>query len=411
MASDQRARPVPGSERIEAIDIIRGFALLGVLLMNDQYFFRGPAELYLLVRRPYPGAADMATEWILQVFFSSKSVSLFSFLFGMGLAIQLERAEAKGVGFGRYALRRLGALLALGVLHIALLWMGDILHIYALLGFVLLLFLRRRPMVVLIWALAILVLPWVGMTIYTFAVPPRPDPVLIIPPRAGAWMAQSLAAYRHGSWLEAAVFRVRDYLHHTRPMMLLQFLPYAFGLFLLGLWTWRRGIVREPARHRRLLRGVLAVALPVGLGLSIASSVWRQLHGRAPSVVGALLRASADLVGTPLLALAYGAGLLLLCQRPAALRILAPLAPVGRMALTSYLAQSLVMTWIYNGHGLGLYGTVGPAAAAAICLALYAAQILVSRAWLAGHRFGPVEWLWRSVTYGELQPWGAPPRS
>jgi uncharacterized protein len=396
-------RLAPQAERIPVVDSIRGFALLGVLLMNIQFFFRGPSEAYAFSPHPFPGAADVAADWILALFFEGKSVSLFSFLFGVGLAIQLERADATGVGFRRYAFRRLSVLLLFGAIHIALLWMGDILHVYAVLGFAMLLFLRRRPRTLLIWAGVLLLLPWlvtsaailVGVLLPT---PARP----FNPARAMAMLAESLRAYGAGTWVEAARFRLRDYVHHTSPGMLARFLPYAFGLFLLGLWTWKRGILRAPQASLPFLRRFFAVAFPSGLALTLAYTIASEAHRRSP--LGNWLGITEQMIGTPLLALSYGAGLLILSQRDAWRPILAPLAPVGRMALTNYLMHSVVMTWLYNGYGLGLYGKVGPALAALLGAALFALQIPLSGWWLSRHRFGPVEWLWRTLTYGEIQP-------
>jgi uncharacterized protein len=226
----------------------------------------------------------------------------------------------------------------------------------------------------------------------------------MLPLELGAWIEQSLRAYQLGSWLDAVGFRLRDYVHHTRPGLFFWFLPYAFALFLLGLWTWRRGILRSPEQHERFLRRFFAIAFPIGLGLAAALTFLRELRFPYGSPLGSWLRVTSNTLGTPLLALSYGAGLLLLTRRAPWRRLLAPLAPVGRMALTNYLMQSLVMTWVYNAYGLGLYGQVGPAAAAFLCLALFALQIVVSRWWLSRFRFGPAEWLWRSLTYAKMQP-------
>jgi len=391
------AAPAAPTERIVAIDVVRGFALLGVLLMNNQYQFRGPGELYELSPHPMRGFFDVQADWILGTFFEAKSVTLFSFLFGMGLAIQLERAEARGAHFGTYAVRRLLALIGFGAVHLLLIWWGDILHVYAILGFVLLFFLRRRPTTIL-WTGMVLILvpPLLAFLVSAPSGPPMPS---LTP----AFVDEAIRTYRSGSWFEIAAFRLRHLEHHTTLRMATIFYPYAFGLFLLGLWTWRKGIVRSPEAHRTFLRRFLAIALPAGLILTVAPLAWRN-YGHGPRWITIVLRAASFTVATPLLAFAYGSGILLLTLREGARRWLAPLAPVGRMALTNYLTQSVVMTLIMNSYGLALYGRVGPALGALICLGLFAAQIVFSRWWLSRYRFGPAEWLWRTLTYGRLQP-------
>jgi uncharacterized protein len=397
------AQPVSQSERIGIIDSIRGFALLGVLLMNTHYFYRGPSQTFRFWQHPFGSTVDVAADWILALFFEGKSVTLFSFLFGVGLAIQLERTAARGIGFGGYAFRRLTALLLFGVLHILLLSVVDILHIYALVGFVMLAFLRRKPRTVLIWSAILILGPWLVTSVVTLVSAfGTPEPRPFNPARSLGWWLESLRAYQQGSWIEAARFRVRDFLYQIQSGVLAGFLPYCLGLFLLGLSVWRRGILREPEAHLPTLRRFFAVAFPVGLGLTVLGLVWRATHFQKPSPLGTWLNVTQWTFGTPLLALSYGAGLLLLSRRDAGRPFLTALAPVGRMALTNYLTHSLVMTCLYNGYGLGLYGKVGPALASLYCLILFALQIIVSRWWLARQRIGPVEWLWRLLTYGRV---------
>jgi uncharacterized protein len=395
------ARPVSSKERIVAIDIVRGFALLGVLLMNNQYQFRYPSELLILSPHPFPGHLDLAADGFLHLFVEAKAVSLFSFLFGMGLAIQLERAEARGASFGAYAMRRLGALFLFGFLHVLLLWWGDILHVYAVLGFVLLLFLRRRPRTILIAGLVLVVVPSL-VIVATGIGDGGPHPPM--PSVAAAFGDEAIRVYRYGSWPEVAMFRFRHLAHHAKPGMFAVFLPYALGLFLLGLWTWRRGIVQRPEAHRGFLRAVCGIGIAGGLAVTaLATSSWDVFDLRH-GAVAAFIHAAEFAVATPCLALGYGAAILLVTLHERPRRWLAPMASVGRMALTNYLCQSLIMTWIANGYGLGLYAKLGPFDGAILCLAVFLAQILFSRFWLARFRFGPMEWLWRTMTYGTRQP-------
>lgn len=391
--------PVGRGERIVALDVIRGWALLGVLLMNNHDHFRGPAELYAFSPHPSPGALNAATDWVLWLFFESKSVTLFSFLFGVGLAIQLERVLARGERFGRYAVRRLGALLLFGALHVLLLWWGDILHVYACLGFVLLIFLRRSLRTQVIWGAVFLLAPWVvitGMMLLDAGKPPPP----YNPGSAVAAFAQSMVGYSDPRWLAGVGVRLQDWWTKTGLIPTLRFASYGLGLFLLGLAAWRHGILRHPERHRALLRRIVLVALPIGLCITFLSLLRWNLLPYSPTRFGRWLTLTRYLVAPPLMSAAYASALLLWLTTPVWRARLAPLSFVGRMALTSYLTHSLVMTWIFNGYGLGLYGRLGPAPAAGIALGLFAAQIAFSRWWLERHPYGPMEHLWRVLTYG-----------
>ena len=400
MTDTARATPVQAWERIQALDAIRGFALLGVLLMNLHFWFRGPVEAYLLQAHPYQGFGDAWTDVALMVFFNGKSVTLFSFLFGVGLSVQLERAAARGAAFGAYAARRLSALLAFGLLHILLLWAGDILYYYALIGVFLLLFLRRSPRTAFFWGLALILVPLAAGLLMSTA--PTAAELSQRQAHAAAGAQAALAAYGHGSWMQAAGFRLRQFWRLFEEVR--GFAPYTLGLFLLGSAAWKRGVFRDPEAHLKLIRTAAWLGL-AGLAATAALVAWAIRAGRFSDLdLGSDLAMAAYLV-TPLLSFGYAAWILLLWRKEAWRRILAWLAPMGRMALTNYLLQSLALTWLFNGYGFGLYGKLGPfAGTLGVGLALYALQILLSRWWLRRFQYGPMEWVWRCLTYGARQP-------
>jgi uncharacterized protein len=406
MMNDARSAPVQAWERIQAIDAIRGFALLGVLLMNLHFWFRGPAERYTLSPHPFHGFGDVAADVAVMVFFNAKSVTLFSFLFGAGLCVQLERTAARGAAFGPYAARRLSALLAFGLLHIAFLWAGDILYYYALTGSLLLLFLNRSAKAALGSGLALIALPLlVGLFLS-----PAPNESLIADHRSEALAAvqASLQAYGHGTWTQAAAFRFHQWLHTLSEIA--GFLPYTLGMFLLGGAAWKRGVFRDPESHLMLIRRVAWLGL-LGLIATAAVIAWAIRAGRFGELYMGSGPSLALLLATPPLSLAYAAWMLLLWRREGWRRRLGALAPLGRMALTNYLLQSLAMTWLFNGYGGGLYGRMGPfAGTLGLGLAFYALQILFSHGWLRRFQCGPVEWLWRCLTYGTRQPFRASAR-
>lgn len=393
--------PLPGpiTDRIAALDIVRGLALFGVLQVN-LFSFSGQAYL----GEAYP--TGPASEWLgllRDLLINGKAMSCFSMLFGVGLAIQMERALARGASFRSFALRRLGALALIGAGHATLIWNGDILLDYALIGLALVPFLKARTRTILLAALGAFLL---DITFRQIMAALHAPPTFFY----GYWRSQfgwiypaAAQAYGHGTWLEAARFRVWEWLHPGRAIHLIS----VFGCmpqFFIGLALWRSGILRDLVGSRRTIRGLFHASFWPGLVLTLPSvlllarmaawrSGWREM-ARVASYEGPMI----------LLALGYFTGLLLLLGRERGSALLAKVAPMGRMALSHYLAQSLVCTWAFSGHGLGLWGKIPPAGVILGGMGLYGIQLAASAWWLQRFRFGPAEWLWRSMTYGAWQP-------
>ena len=405
--------PTTALERSFTVDAVRGVAVLGILLVNMHWFF-GP-ELYwgLLRDRPWTGSLDRAADLLIRFAAEGKFLAMFSFLFGLGMALQMTRAQARGTGFEALYLRRLAALLAIGLAHGLLLWHGDILTAYAVLGFVLFL-LRNQRDEVLVGGAGVAILAPLVLTGAFAAL----GALARMSPEAAADMEEGMArqredwaqaaenafaAYGDGTFMDALAQRAQDFGFMWQHFIF--WLPPILGLFLLGLWAGRRGVATEPSIHRPLLRRVALW----GIGIGVLANGWYAygvLHS-ATGIAQGLKGFSFDVahgVGAPLLGLGYLAGLALVAERSWGRRILAPFAPVGRMALTNYLAQTVLATAIFYGHGLGLYGQVGPALGLVITVGIFALQLAWSAVWLRGFRFGPVEWAWRCVTYGRVEP-------
>jgi uncharacterized protein len=399
------ALPVPPQERIVSMDVLRGFALLGILLVNI-LFFCGPMQENLM--RPWREAAHpwlrAGVTWLVQ----GKFYCLFSFLFGMGFSVQMSRLESRGAAAGRIYSRRLLALLAIGILHGTLIWMGDILAFYALAGFLLLAFRKRQPRTLLIWAACLLA---VGGLLYLFfwmvlsialSVPAAAQEIakqeLLQKADQAKKLAETLQAYGHGPYALLLRVRLRELLGNYG--MTLGVLPQILAMFLLGAWTGRKGILKDPGTHRGLLIRVALWGFALGLPAN-AWYAWSMGQGfPGPSNPGALLAFALYVPAAPALALAYASSLVLALQHPALASVLRLLAAPGRMALTSYLTHSLVMTTVFYFYGFGLYGRLSLPTAYGLALILYGLQLPLSAAWLARFSMGPVEWVWRSLTYG-----------
>jgi len=388
------AAPASATDRIEAIDALRGFALLGILFANLPYWagapFAQPADAAVIFGNVSPEAFGAFFNGVLD----GKFYTLFSLLFGLGFALQLERLERRGADGLRVFRRRMAALLLIGCVHIFLIWDGDILTLYAALGFVLPLFRKASERALIGWALLFLfAVPMLGVLageklgfhpgaplfalgrMISGAFGIGQDTNLIDYIRTGGW--GHFIGWQSNGW----AFNYADRLENGRIAKVL-------GTMLLGMMAGRRLMAGTLLGNRRLLWSLLIGGLVIGLPPTL---VYMHLppHSQAswPS-----------LVGTAPMGIAYGAAFLL--AWPHATRVLGVLSPVGRMALTNYLTHSVLGALLFYGIGLGLMGRVPIEQVYLMGIAIYAAQILLSRWWLSGHKQGPMETLWRRMTYG-----------
>lgn len=396
--------PVESSRRLQALDVVRGVALLGIFLMNIEWFSR---PLQAMGTGIDPGATgpDRAVAWAVYVFVQGKFWVLFSLLFGMGFAVMSARGGSGPAFRGRY-LRRCAALLAFGVLHAILLWSGDILHAYAIAGLMLLALdgIDRR-----VW-------PWLGAGLYSMlalfvlaggallsALPEAGATFAALADEVDADAAAVTAALAHGGWWQATAQRAHDFLAVAlQGLMLL--LPMALGVFMLGAWLLRSGRMDDPRAQRGWFSRLAAWTLPAGAVLmALSLAVGTHFDGMREAGPMLLANGLAMLASLPL-ALGYLSLLMLGLGTRALARPLAWLAPAGRMALTHYLLQSLVASTLFYGYGFGLWGQVGRAGQVLLVLVVFALQVAMSHWWLARFRFGPMEWLWRWLTYGTRPP-------
>lgn len=406
--------PVAAAERLEALDVLRGFALLGILLMNIEAFV-APLMDALTGIDPSLSGADLWADAAIFILVQGKFYALFSLLFGMGFAIMLDRAARSGSAGTVLYLRRLLVLLGIGAVHALLVWSGDILLVYATMGLVMLAFFRSTPAARLRWwGLGIFLVPIVITWLFALSVEAaRHDP------EAAEAVSRSLAAQSQqfqalgelqreaygpgGSYMASVEANVA-----TVAMMFAGYLPIfgptILGLFLIGAWFIRSGAIADADANPGLFRNLAMLGGFIGLPLVVLGA-WLMPTmdpGRMDLVVAAAT--TANLLGSLLMALGYLAGVVLLLQVGRWAPRLAMLAPAGRMALTNYLIQSVVCTLVFYGYGLGFYEQLPRAWQVPFVLALFCAQVVLSHWWLARFRFGPAEWMWRSLTYLRLQP-------
>jgi len=357
-----RWQPIPDAERCTALDVVRGVALLGVLLVNLHCSFRVSLAEHLLTFHSSPWWADRAADVVIAGLLEFKAFTLFSLLFGAGVAVFGNRAAHRGASPIRFLARRLVVLLALGLAHMLVVWNGDILTLYAVCGLLMIPFSRLHAVALASAGAAAFTLPYVIPWGLGF-------------PSEGT--LQKLAKEATRVYYTGDIGDVTAFHWHVTRLLILPLvvavLPRTWGLMAIGAAAWKSGVFRDPNGHRRLLWWIALVGGGIGGAatlLMVYAASTGQLLGFPPALVEAASSAP--------LALSYLAGLLLILRSPSSNRLAAPFAAAGQMALTNYLAQSLVLSLLFYGYGLGLYGRLGSLAAIGVGLAVYSGQVLFS---------------------------------
>jgi uncharacterized protein len=367
--------PVLPGERVVELDVIRGFALFGVLLAYTVWNLGGPPEATW-------SAVDRIGNRVLAFAVDSKAFSLFTFLFGLGFAIQLSRAQARGASVAPVYSRRLIALFGIGLLHALLLRNGDVLVPYAVLGFALLAARNASGRTLVVLAVASFLYPYLARAAGEAA----GFPFVERPETEGM------------GHLEANLLWLRYWYANAIVDW-----PGMLPLFFLGLHFGRRPLRDSVGRPAPQLRRVLVAGLVLkAIAVTARELLLTTWSGAPLSPARRMTLGFLWTVHAWSLAAAYAASLVLLLRKPSARCVLAPVGSVGRMALTNYLLQAVLI--VPACIVFGLYDRVTPTLGVLLALAVAAVQIPASVWWLGRFRFGPVEWIWRSLTYGRAQP-------
>jgi len=398
------AAPVAQEERIAELDVLRGFALLGVLIANFVGFagaglMATDAQLRALPTAAIDHVALFLTDWLVM----DKANTMFATLFGLGFYIQIHRNGDRPGFVARYS-RRLFWLEVFGLLNLTLLWVWDILNIYAIGGFILL---AARHWSTRRYILVGLLLALISTDLQKAVAAMAGIDLMSWNPYSDASVLARQAASAAGDYSDL----VAQMWRYTRDEwyiggMALVWLAYAPGRFMLGAAIGRSEILGDIAGHLPILRRIAGLALPVGTAIALGGQLidfgyWQPFGEASENVAGFFQSPSALLM-----AAGYASLVVLAWHRPSGQAALSWFRPVGQMALTNYLVQGFAYALVLFGvgPGLNLGGKIGTSFVLAICLAFFLGQMLFSRWWLARYRFGPMEWLWRWMTYGGAMP-------
>ncbi len=403
--------PVKPDERIILLDVLRGLAIFGVLMVNMQIFYR-PMTIYLLGYTGSASTLDLMAELFIKFFFEGKFYVLFSMLFGYGFYLFMQKQNPQGNSIVPVFRRRLFVLLVFGALHITLLWVGDILLVYAVFGFFLLLFRKVSDRGLIKWSAWLAMVPVIITGLLALMIH-----LIMLIPEAASEVSHALEegvatsarlvenavnTYSNGNFAALISMRWTEY----RIMLpgLLFFYPMVLAMFLLGTWAARKGIIKNYGQHIPFFRKLRWWSIGLGLPLS-AVYTWTYLHAQTqvPDAIS-VLNTFTHIISGLLLSLFYVSTIVLLTQEGKLKRFSRWLAPVGRMALTNYLLHSIICTTLFLPYGLGLFMKINHWQGILISVLIFALQIPFSNWWLGQFRFGPFEWLWRSLTYFKWQP-------
>ena len=405
--SDPTHRPAPTpipAGRIASLDILRGFAVLGILVMNIQMFSMPEAAYLNPTAWGDLTGLNLVTWLVGHLLTDTKFISIFSMLFGAGVCLFSDRAEARGGRAARLHYRRMFWLLVFGLAHAYLLWVGDILVPYALCGCLVFLLWKVRPRTqalagVAVFSVSTLLYLLVGIATLRQILPPE-----VVAELQTDWWAPTDAqlraevdAYR-GGWLDQQPQRVEGSLNLHLAAFPLLLLWRCAGMMLLGMALYGWGVLsaaRSDCFYRRL-----AVAGIAGGGVPILAGTWADFATGWGWPHSVAFWGQLNYWGGVAMALGYIGLVMLMVRRGWWAGVQARLAAVGRMAFTNYIAQTVICTTIFYGHGFGLFGGVERWQQALIVLGVWTVELWWSPLWLRRFRYGPLEWLWRTLTYG-----------
>jgi uncharacterized protein len=394
------------NERLHVLDGLRGLALFGILLANIR-FFAGWEFANNEMKKALAGSYLEYYEWLHIILVDGKFYTIFSLLFGIGFAIQLQGLKTKGAVAAIVYLRRLAILFLIGLVHLTQFWMGDILTTYAILGLILLAFHRCSDGFILSAAAVAFVIPMIGYLIAWYGSIEMDFGLYAIGEER---IASSIDGFSGNLLGVLASENWHDYFafNQTGSFIRLGYLLESwrfvkvFFIMLVGLWVGRQIIHNELLQNTLFMTRVAFWGLLIGLPMSVAYAKLGVVSGFAgPANVTGFLRMIAYMLSVFPLGFAYAALFVLAWRKWS--HLLHFFTYAGKMALSNYLLQTAICVSIFYGIGAGLVGKVEPIVFIIVAVFIFAGQVVMSKLWLQWYRYGPVEWMWRCFTYAQMQ--------
>lgn len=378
-------QPVSLNERVKAIDLMRGFSLFGILIIN-MLAFHSPLS-YIDPYKWFDGNVDEGMYLFIDIFIQASFYPLFAMLFGYGLAMQFMRAEAKQRPFMPVAVKRLAILLLFGIIHAFLIWYGDILITYAIMGFLLIGMIRLPSSWLMGFAAIIYAVPHLLLLGVMF-IAAAADPNTYV---GYMEIESSIQSYQSGSFAEIFSQRLADWTYSNNLFGYIILIATILPFLMVGAAAAKWRLIERTQEKRKLWLLLATVPLLIGLLLKAAPFVFE------PNYAFVYLQ---DIFGGPLVAVGYAAIIALLAQKTSMQKLLSPVAKVGRMSLTTYIMQSILATLIFYSYGFGLYGQVDLLTGTLIALGIFVVQLIFAELWFEKFSRGPLEIVWRKWTYG-----------
>jgi uncharacterized protein len=409
----QSLAPVQTNEREIFMDVLRGFAILGIFIANLGSGFSWYSESAHETGPMLVPELDHKMSFLHHLFIEGKFYSIFSLLFGWGIALQFKRADAKGINALPTVRRRLLFMLLLGAVHL-LIWPGDIVFFYALLGFILLPLrkLSNKAMIITgsILILSPILLYWLKMTWPVLNYPAELMVKTGIKVDGAIMNIQSeeefMKIIKQGSWFDQLKMNISGFFFRYNYLFFVSRIPKVLGVFLIGYALGKSDFYKNIVQHKKIIYTIIAAGLLLGIPANfyLARYITYFNSDYFSLKTKGLYQTIFYALGVVPLAFAYVGMFMLSFQTNAGKKILSVLAPVGKMAFSNYIMQSLVGNFVFLGAGLGYMGQLGPVYYTLLGISVFIIQIILSTLWLKYFNYGPVEWLWRSATYKKWQP-------
>lgn len=408
---EKEQTPISGRQRIEYLDVVRGIAIFGILITNIEWFsFYTPDK-----QGPFLfGSADSTVRFLQYMFVEGKFYTIFSLLFGWGIAIQIKRFAKDDKGAAKFIRRRLYFMMLLGGIHLVFIWEGDIVFLYALLGFALLAFRNLPNRTILITGILFLFSPIVFYYL-KMKIPILNSPLTSLIKlgehfyQINGWTSQDLSRTNVLIESESIFTPIRitlsDIPYRFANLLFASRAPKVLGVMLIGFVVGRSQIYGKLLEHKRKLFWLSCILLLLALPLNYLLATY--MYNSPPSFVFTTegwLHSIVYALGVFPLATVYMIVIALLLESRKSRKYLQPIIPVGKMAFSNYVLQSLIGIVLFYGVGFGLAQQFGPLSLSIIAFLIFIFQLIYSTIWLKYFHFGPLEYIWRSLTYGKIQP-------